>query len=50
VNIYIPGYNVSELSNYYKVRYNDNSPYYAISDRIGIDDLTSYPFNSNNGY
>ncbi len=50
VNIYIPGYNISELSNYYKVRYNDNSPYYPISDRMGIDDLTTYEFDSNTGY
>lgn len=50
VNIYIPGYNISELSNYYKVRYNDNSPYYPISDRMGIDDLNTYEFDSNTGY
>lgn len=50
VNIYIPGYNISELANYYKVRYVDNSPYYPIGDRIGIDDISTYEFDSNTGY
>ena len=50
VNIYIPGYNISELANYYQIRYDDNSPYYPIGDRMGIDDLTTYEFNSKTGY
>ena len=50
VNIYIPGYNLSELANYYKVRYSDNSPYYPIGDRLGITDITSSPFDTNTGY
>lgn len=50
VNIYIPGYNISELANYYKVRYDDNAPYYPIGDRIGIDNISDYEFNSNDGY
>lgn len=50
VNIYIPGYNISELANYYMTRYSDNSPYYPIGDRLGIDDLSTYEFSSETGY
>lgn len=49
VNIYTPGYNISEMGNYYKVRYNDNSPYYPISDRMGLDDIMNEEFKYN-GY
>ena len=34
LNIYIPEYSLSNISNYFKIRYEDNSPYYPISDRI----------------
>ena len=52
VNIYIPGYNISEMSNYYTIRYEDNSPYYAIGDRISIEDIftDSYKGNDNRYY
>lgn len=42
INIYIPGYNPSELANYFQARYSDNSPYYAIGDRVAIDNLIGY--------
>ena len=32
------------MGNYYKVRYNDNSPYYPISDRMGLDDIMNEEF------
>lgn len=37
VNIYIPGYKISSMSDYYAIRYNDKSSYYAISDKISLD-------------
>lgn len=40
VNIYIPGYSNDDISiaNYFKLRFQDQSSYYAISDRISLDD------------
>lgn len=37
INIYIPGYNPYNISTLFNTRYQDNSPYYAIGDRLGID-------------
>ncbi len=39
IDIKIPGYSKSNLPDYFKIRYNDESSYYAISDRI---DLSNY--------
>ena len=39
VNIYMAGYNTSEMANYFAIRYNDNSPYYPISDRLNLSEL-----------
>jgi hypothetical protein len=36
VNIYISGYSESDIENYFKVRYDDASPFYPISDRIDL--------------
>lgn len=37
INIYIPGYNPYNITSLFNIRYQDNSPYYAIGDRLGID-------------
>lgn len=43
INIYIPGYSPHNLNGQFEIRYQDNSPYYAIGERIGIDEInTSY--------
>ncbi len=41
LDIKIPNYNESEMTNYFKVRYEDPTAFRAISDRISIDDLTT---------
>ena len=38
VTIRIPNYNESNMEEYFKIRYSDQSAYYAISDRYSIDD------------
>lgn len=38
VDIKIPGYSSSSMDDYFYIRYNDLSSYYAISDRIDISD------------
>lgn len=37
INIYIPGYSESQMSNYFAIRYDDNTAYYSIGDRIDIN-------------
>ena len=39
INIYIPGYSLGKIQQYFKIRYEDDSPYYAISDRFDISEL-----------
>lgn len=41
VNIRIPGYSKNNLDDYFTIRYNDKSPFFAISDRISISELDS---------
>ena len=41
VDIHIPGYDSSKIKDYFEIRYNDKSSYYAISDRIDIQDISS---------
>lgn len=41
VNIYIPGYSVSNLESYFLIRFNDKSPFYAISDRYDISSIAN---------
>mgnify|MGYP003186119029 FL=1 len=49
INIYVPGYNEGQMSAYFKIRYEDASAYYAVSDRFGVVDAidTSDIFTSN---
>ena len=37
INIYIPGYSESQMTNYFAIRYDDNTAYYSIGDRIDIN-------------
>lgn len=39
IDIKIPGYNIGNIQDYFKIRYNDASPFYPISDRITWDRL-----------
>ena len=41
VNIYIPGYNPSNIQEYMEIRMCDNSTYHAITDRKNINDFQS---------
>lgn len=47
VDIKIPDYSVSQMSDYFSIRYNDKSPYYAISDRVGLDNIDYFIQDSN---
>lgn len=40
INIKIPGYQDSNIEDYIKLRFNDKSSFYAISDRIDIDEIS----------
>lgn len=39
LNIYIPNYQISSMGSYFGVRYEDNSPYYSIGDRIDFKNI-----------
>lgn len=39
LNIYISGYSTSNIRDYFQIRYEDSSAYYAIGDRIAIESL-----------
>lgn len=39
INIRIPNYSQASMQNYFKIRYDDKSPFYAISDRISINEV-----------
>lgn len=41
VNIYIPGYSKGVMSNYFKIRYEDDSPYYPINGRISLSKFSN---------
>ena len=41
VNIYIPGYDPTNMEEYVGIRMNDNSVYNAITDRIDINDYST---------
>ena len=45
VNIYIPKYDQTNITNYMRIRMDDNSTYEAITDRIAISDLEDYLVN-----
>ena len=36
-NVYIPKYDINLMSNYFNIRMNDSSPYYAIGNRLDIN-------------
>lgn len=42
IDIKIPGFNHLSQSEVFKIRYNDKSPFYAISERIAIKDISNY--------
>lgn len=42
IDIKIPGFNEISESDLFKVRYNDKSPFYAISDRISLKELDDW--------
>lgn len=41
VNIHIPGYDISKVNDYFKIRYEDKSAYMPITDRIDINSIIS---------
>lgn len=41
INIYTPGYSPYNFENQFVTRYQDNSPYYAIGERIGIGEINT---------
>ena len=47
VQIMIPGYSESNMKDYIEIRMHDSSPYYAISERIDIKNITKNQINSN---
>lgn len=49
-NIYIPDYKESNINNYLLIRYNDDSPYYPISDRTSWKQYTIKTNLSDNTY
>lgn len=47
-NVRIPGYSAAKMDEYFNTRYYDDSPYYAVSDRISIEDIQkNYPIQEN---
>lgn len=40
ISIKIPDYNENNISDYFQIRYNSQSPYFAISDRLEIGELS----------
>lgn len=52
INIYIPGYSESQMSNYFSIRYDDNTAYYSIGDRIDINTAIHdwKKYDNNNSY
>ena len=42
VNIYVPDYSDNNITDYFQIRMQDNSQFFAISDRIDLNDLDSY--------
>lgn len=42
IDIKIPGYSPSLMSEYFRIRYNDKTSFYAISDRYSFDDIDEW--------
>lgn len=38
-NIYNKDYSINKIDDYFKIRYNDSSPFYPVSDRVGWNNL-----------
>ena len=50
VNIYISEYSPYKMTEYFQTRYDDHSPYYAIGDRISLQDVrTEFKSNTYDG-
>lgn len=52
IDIMIPGFDESQMDNYFKIRYNDNSYFSAISERFDINneqDINKYEWNCYRG-
>lgn len=45
VEVFIPGYSEAAYNNYFKIRYQDVAPYYAISDRQNFDTIQTFERN-----
>ncbi len=43
ISIKVPNYNYSNMEDYFNIRYNDKSPYYAIGDRYLLEDFNNNP-------
>lgn len=41
VNIYIPGYDVNQMPEYYKIRINNEDAYFAVSERKSINEFSN---------
>lgn len=50
IDIMVPGYSETLLLDYFKIRYNDKSSYYAISDRIDLSSEFEFIENDGNSY
>lgn len=42
IDVYVPGYNEFEFKSYFKIRYQDQSEYYAISDRYNFTNIHDF--------
>lgn len=40
INIYIPEYSPAKINGYFRIRFEDGSPYFPISERIVLEDFT----------
>ncbi len=50
VTIKIPNYSENSMQEYFKIRYSDQAPYYAISDRYSIDDYENRTYYRGDSY
>ena len=50
IDIKIPGYSPSLLNEYFRIRYGDKSPFYAISDRFGFDNIDEWLDENDDNY
>lgn len=50
IDIKIPGFNKTTTENLFKIRYNDKDPFYAISERIALNDIEYWFKEDENNY